>query len=66
MLIMVCGFWSRFVETFVVVFFGHHTASAPITAGTPHRWGAVIRKPGSARLEGTPAMDLGHMNVVLK
>jgi len=28
--------------------------------------GAVIRQPGSAWLEGTPAMDLGHMNVVLK
>jgi len=28
------------------------------------RWCAVIRKPGSAWLEGTPAMDLGHMNVV--
>ena len=31
-----------------------------------HRWCAVIRKPGSAWLEGTPGMDLGHMNVVLK
>jgi len=31
-----------------------------------HRWFVVIRKPGSAWLEGTPAMDLGHMNVVLK
>jgi len=28
--------------------------------------GAVIRKPRSAWLEGTPAMDLGHMNVVVK
>jgi len=25
-----------------------------------------MRKPGSAWLKGTPAMDLGHMNVVLK
>jgi len=25
--------------------------------------GAVIRKSESAWLEGTPAMDLGHMNV---
>jgi len=43
-------------------------ASAPITslAGTHTDGGAVIRKPGSAWLEGTPAMDLGHMNVVLK
>jgi len=32
----------------------------------PHRCGAVIRKPGSAWLEGTPAMDLEHMNVGLK
>jgi len=31
-----------------------------------HRWCAVIRKPESAWLEGTPTMDLGHMNVVLK
>jgi len=46
--------------------FGIHTASAPITAGTHTDGGAVIRKPGSAWLEGTPAMDLGHMKVVLK
>ena len=31
-----------------------------------YRWCAVTRKPGSVWLEGTPAMDLGHMNVVLK
>jgi len=31
-----------------------------------HRWCAVISKPGSAWLEGTPAMGLGSMNVVLK
>jgi len=32
-----------------------------------HRWCAVRGKPGSARPEGTPAMDLnGQMNVVLK
>ena len=41
-------------------------ASAPMTSGTHTDGGAVIRKPGSAWLEGTPAMDLGHMNVVLK
>ena len=29
-------------------------------------WCAVIEKPGSARLEGTPAVDLGHMKVLLK
>jgi len=41
---------------------------APITAGTHTDGGAVtvIRKPGSAWLEGAPAMDLGHMNVALK
>jgi len=38
----------------------------PITTGTHTDGGAVIRCPGSAWLEGTPAMDLGHMNVVLK
>jgi len=37
-----------------------------MTSGTHTDGGAVIRKPGSAWLEGTPAMDLGHMNVVLK
>ena len=31
-----------------------------------HRWGAVIRKPRSAWLEGTPAMSLRHLNIVLK
>jgi len=41
-------------------------ASAPITSGMHTDGGAVIRKPRSAWLEGTPAMDLGHMNVVLK
>jgi len=53
---------------FVLFCFFNNTASAPITSGTPHRWGAVtwIRKPGSAWLKGTPTMDLGHMNVVLK
>ena len=41
-------------------------ASAPMTSGTHTDGGAVTRKPGSAWLEGTPAMDLGNMNVVLK
>ena len=40
--------------------------SAPMSSGTHTERGAVIRKPGSAWLEGTHAMDLGHMNVVLK
>ena len=48
------------------VLFCYRTGSAPITAGTPHRWGAVISKPRSTWLEGTPAIDLGNMNVVLK
>jgi len=43
----------------------------PLRAGTnyirsDYRWCAVMKKPGSAWLEGTPAMDLGHMNVVLE
>jgi len=42
------------------------TASVPSTSGTHTDGSAVIRKPGSAWLEGTPAMDLGHMNVVFK
>ena len=50
----------------ILFYFGIHTASAPITSGTHTDGGAVIRQPGSAWLEGTPAMDLGHMNVVLK
>ena len=40
--------------------------SAPITSETHTGGGAVIRKPGSAWLEGTPAIDLGHVNVVVK
>jgi len=32
-------------------------ASAPITSETHKDGGAVIRKPGSAWLEGTPAMN---------
>jgi len=32
---------------------------APMTAGTHTHEGAVIRKPRSAWLEGTPAMDHG-------
>ena len=51
---------------FLVFLFCHHRASAPITSGTHTEWGAVIRKPGSAWLKGTPTMDLGHLNVVLK
>jgi len=39
--------------------FCRHTASALIISGTHTCDGAVIGEPGSARLEGTPAMDLG-------
>ena len=50
------------------IFFGvlspHSSRANYIRDG--YRWCAVTRKPGSAWLEGTPAMDLGHMNVVLK
>jgi len=45
-------------------------ASAPITSGTHTGGGAVIRKPGSAWLEATPAISLififCFMIVVLK
>jgi len=60
-------FCSVFIPSaFWYFWFWIHTASAPSTAGTSTGGGAVIRKPGSASLEGTPTMDLGHMNVVLK
>jgi len=36
-----------------------HTASAPITAGMHTDGSSLIRKPRSAWLEGTPAMDHG-------
>ena len=38
--------------------FESHTASTPITAGTYTDGGAVIRKPGSAWLEDTPAISI--------
>ena len=40
-------------------FFPLHTVSAPIISGMHTVGGAVTGKPGSARLEETPAMDLG-------
>jgi|AntRauMFilla1563_2_1112583.scaffolds.fasta_scaffold459274_1 hypothetical protein len=43
----------------VFFWFRIHTASAPGTAGTSTDGGAVIGKPGSVWLEGTPAMDHG-------
>jgi len=49
-----------------LVLFCNHTGSAQITSGTHTGGGAEIRKPRSAWLKGTPAMDLGRMNVVLK
>jgi len=59
----------QFDQFFFLLLLFHHTASLPINySRNTHRWchGAVIRKTRSAWLEGTPAMDLGHMNVVLK
>jgi len=38
-----------------------HTASTTITAGTHTDKGAVIRKPGSAWIEGTPAISIIFM-----
>jgi len=53
-----------------VFWFVIHTASTPITSGTHTDEGAVIRKPGSAWLEGTPAISIifmfGFVIVVLK
>jgi len=47
------GIWWDWLFYF---WFWIHTASAPITSGTHTDEGAVIRKPGSAWLEGTPAI----------
>jgi len=51
-------------------FFKILTASTPITSGMHTDGGAVIRKPGSAWLEGTPAINIFlifcFMIVVLK
>jgi len=43
---------------FFFFWFWIHTASAPSTVGTHTDGGAVIRKPGSAWLEGTPAISI--------
>jgi len=45
---------------FAIFFFGFsiHTACAPIAAGSHADGGAVIRKPGSAWLEGTAAIHV--------
>jgi len=54
---------------FFFLFGFESTQSAPQLhqdSGTHTDGGAAIRKPGSACHEGTPAMDLGHMNVILK
>jgi len=39
---------------FLFFLFCHHTASAQITAGMPHRWGAVIRKPEAPGSKALP------------
>jgi len=59
---------SRFVGSAWHFFFFDCNKSAQLarTPGTHIDGGAVTRKPGNAWLEGTPAIDLGHMNVVLK
>ena len=61
------------LETKLEVFsfwFWIHIASTPSTAGTHTDGGAVIRKPGSAWLEGTPAISIifkfGFEIIVLK
>ena len=51
--ISIFGFCFQF---FVFCFCCIHTASTPITSGTHTDGGAVIRKPRSAWLEGTPAI----------
>jgi len=54
---------------FFFLFGFESTQSAPQLhqdSGTHTDGGAAIRKPRSACHEGTPAMDLGHMNVFLK
>jgi len=43
---------------FVFFWFSIHTTSTPITSRTHTDGGAVIRKPGSAWLEGTPAISI--------
>ena len=43
---------------FFLVWFGIHTASETSTAETHPDGGSVIRKPGSAWLEGTPALSI--------
>jgi len=54
---------ARNIGIFIFFWFWIRTANAPITAGTHTGWGAVIMKPRSAWLEGTPAMDLGHIHM---
>ena len=52
--------WQSYLgeEFFVFIGFWIHTASTPVTSGTYTDGGAVIRKPGSAWLEGTPAISI--------
>ena len=52
----------KFIHIHMTIFFllfWNPQASAPITSGTHIDGGTVIRKPGSAWLEGTLAMDHG-------
>jgi len=48
-----------FVEVFFLVVVLSPRSSRANYIRSGYRWGAVIKKPGSAWLEGTLAMDLG-------
>jgi len=50
---------ARGSDAVFLFLFCRHIASVPITSRTHSDGGAVIGKPGSTRLEGTPAMDNG-------
>jgi len=49
---------SCLIVIFDLAWFWIHTVSAPITSGTHTDGGAVIRKPGSTWVEGTPAISI--------
>jgi len=49
--------------TFFFFWFCRHTARAKIQEEKKKGGGAVMGKPTSARLEGTPALDLGFEGI---
>jgi len=55
--------YTRVFKQHQTFFFGFESTqlARQITSRTHKDGGAVIKKPGSAWLEGTPAMDLGHI-----